>query len=100
MIEVVSSIGVLVVAMMGVLILVQATPLSEVLRFAGRVLLGLLLTLLAVYVLKVAWTCVLAPWLWAGFASLKALLQWLTITLVALIALLLIGRIVVRRFER
>jgi Na+-driven multidrug efflux pump len=94
MIEVLSSIGVLVVVVIGVLILLQVTSPGDVLRGAGRALIVLFIVVLALYALKMLWTCILVPWLWAGFASLKAALYWVTITLVALIALLLVARLV------
>jgi cell division protein FtsW (lipid II flippase) len=58
------------------------------------------LTLVVLCILKGLWLGVVIPWLSAAFESLKTIIEWLLVTIVALVALSLIGRIVLRRFGR
>ena len=80
--------------------MVQAISPSEALRFAGRALVGLFFAVLGFYALRMLWTCFLVPWFSAGLASFKASLSWLGITLLALIALLLVARLVFKHWWR
>lgn len=100
MVEIVSSIAVLAVVVIGLLIMVQAISPSEALRFAGRALVGLLFAVLGFHAVRTLWTYFLVPWFSAGLASFKASLSWIAITLVALITLLLAARLVFKRLGR
>lgn len=100
MIEVLTAIGVLGVVVTGILIMVQAESAGDALRFVGRALAVLFLAFFALCGLRFFWTCILIPWLWASFAGLKSALYWLTITLFALIALLLALRLILRQLGR
>ena len=100
MVEMVSSIAVLAVVVLGLLIMVQAISPGDALRFAGRALVRLLFAVLALAAVRTLWTCFLVPWFSAGLASFKASLFWIAITLVALIALLLALRLVFKQLGR
>jgi hypothetical protein len=100
MTEIVSLIAALAVVVVGILVMLQVATPADIGRYAARAVLVILTTILGWYLLKVFWTSVLVPWLEAGLASLKALLTWLIVTLIGLIALLLAARLAVRRFQR
>jgi cell division protein FtsW (lipid II flippase) len=59
---------------------------------------GLILVVLCI--LKGLWLGAVLPWFFVAFASLKTLVEWLFLIIVSFIALLLIGRLVLRRFGR
>lgn len=50
--------------------------------------------------MRTLWTCFLVPWFSAGLASFKASLTCFGITLLALIALLLVARLVFKQLTR
>jgi hypothetical protein len=100
MAELLTSIGTLAIILVGIAILLQITSIEEVLGFIGRAVAVCVLTLLVLCILKELWLGVVVPWLSAAFASLKTMVEWLLLAIVCLFALSLIGRLVLRRFER
>jgi multidrug transporter EmrE-like cation transporter len=93
-----TSIGTLVIVLTGMVILLQIATIKEVFGFVGRAVMVLLLTLVALCILKGLWADVMFPWLSAALKSLKTLIAWLLVTILGLVVLALIGRLVFRRF--
>jgi hypothetical protein len=100
MAELLTSIGTLVIVLVGIAILLQITSLKEVLGFIGRALAACVLTLVVLCILKGFWLGVVIPGLSAVFVSLKTMIEWFLVTLVGLVALSHIGRLILRRFGR
>ena len=95
-----SSIGTLAILLIGIFILLQIGTIKEVFGFVGRAVMVLLLTLVALCILKRLWADVMFPWLSAALKSLKTLTGWLLVTAVGLFALAFVCRFAFRRFGR
>jgi hypothetical protein len=100
MAELLTLVGTLAIILIGIAILLQMISVEEVCGFTGRAVMVFVLTLVVLCILKGLWLGVMIPWLSAAFESLKTLIEWLFVTTVCLIILLLVGRVVLRRFGR
>jgi len=93
--ELISAICVLGIVIVGLLIMIQAIAFGQVINAIGRLLLFVTAAVVAACVLRMLLVSVVVPWL----VSLKALVSWLALAAVAIIALALVVRIAVLRFQ-
>jgi hypothetical protein len=100
MAELLTSIGTLAIILVGIAILVQITSVEEVIRFIGRAVVVCVLAHVMLCILNGFWLGVLVPSLSAAFESFKTMIGWLLVAIVGLVALSLVGRLALRRFER
>lgn len=100
MTELLIAMGALAVILIGIAILLQIASVEDALGFIGRAVAALMLMILALCILKGLWVGVMVPWLSAAFEFLKTLIGWFVITILVVIALLFVGRVVLRRFAR
>jgi hypothetical protein len=100
MTELLTAIGTLAIILIGIAILLQITSVEDALSFIGRSVGALVLTILALCILKGIWVGVMVPWLSAALEFLKALIGWFVVTVIGVTALLIVGRVVVRRAVR
>jgi hypothetical protein len=83
------------VVIVGILIMTQAITFEQPFEAIGRLLLFVGLLLATAYVLRVLFCSFIVPW----FVSLKALLLWLAIGVLAVIFVALVVRLTVSRFQ-
>ena len=100
MAELLTAIGTLAVILVGIAILLQIASVEDALGVLWRAVVALVLMILALCILKSLWFGVMVPWLSAAFQFLKALMGWFVITILGVIALLFVGRVVIRRAGR
>jgi hypothetical protein len=100
MTELLTAIGTLSTILVGIALLLQIISIEEILGFIVRAAMVLVLMLVALCLLKSLWVGVMIPWLSATFEFLRALIEWLVVTILGLIAVSLIGRVVLRRAGR
>ena len=100
MTELLTAIGTLAIILIGIAILLQIASAEDALGFIGRAVAALVLLILALCILKDLWVGVMVPWLSSAFEFLKTLMGWLVTTVLGVIALLFVGRVVLRRFAR
>ena len=100
MTELLTAIGTLAIIVIGIAILLQITAVEDALSFIGRAVAALVLMILALCILKGLWVGVIVPWLSAAFEFLKTLIGWFVVTVIGVIALLMVGRVVLRRAVR
>jgi hypothetical protein len=100
MTQLLTVIGTLAIILIGIAVLLQITSIEDALSFIGRAVGALVLTILALCILKSIWVGVMVPWLSAALAFLKALIGWFVVTVIGVTALLIVGRVVVRRARR
>jgi hypothetical protein len=98
--ELLTSIGTLAIILIGIAILLQLTSVEDALGFIGRAVAAVVLMVVALCVLKGLWVQVIVPWLSFAFDFLKTLVGWFVITILGVMALLIVGRVVLRRIER
>jgi hypothetical protein len=100
MTELLTLIGTLGIILIGIAILLQIVSVEEVSGFMGRAAMALVFTLVALCILKCLWVGVMVPWLSFAFDFLKTLVGWFVIAILGVIALLIVGRVVLRRAGR
>ncbi len=93
--DLISAICVLWIVIVGMLIIIQAIAFGQVINAIGRLLLFVTAAMVAACVLRMLFVSVVVPWL----VSLKALVSWLALAALAIIALALVVRIAVPRFQ-
>jgi len=100
MTELLTAIGTLAISLIGIAILLQIVSIEQAFGFIGRAVAALLLMIVAFCILKGLWVGAMVPWLSSAFAFLTTLMGWFVITILGVIALLMVGRVVLRRVER
>jgi len=100
MAELPTLIAALAITLIGIAIMLQIISVEEVFNFMFRAVMVIGLILVVLCILKGLWLGAVLPWFFVAFASLKTLVEWLFLIIVSFIALLLIGRLVLRRFGR
>jgi hypothetical protein len=95
-----AAVGTLAVILIGMAVLLQMISIEDVLRNIGRAMTAILLTILALCILRSLWLCTIVPELSASFEFVKSLAEWLIVAMVGAIVLLTVGRVVFRRFSR
>lgn len=100
MTELLTAISTLAIILIGIAILLQIASVEDALGFIGRAVAALVLMILALCILKGLWVRVIGPWLFSAFEFLKTLMGWFVVTVLGVIALLIVGRVVSRRFAR
>ena len=98
--ELLTSIATLALVLIGIAILLRIISVEEASRFIGRAVMVLLLMLVALCILKGLWVQVIVPWLSSAFEFLTTLVEWFVITVLCVVALLTVGRVVLRRVGR
>jgi len=93
--ELISAICVLGIVIVGMLIMIQAITFGHMIDAIGRFLLFVTAAVAAACVLRMLLVSVVVPWL----VSLKALVRWLALAAVAIIALAVFVRITVSKFQ-
>jgi len=89
--ELISAVCVLGIVIVGMLIMIQAITLNAI----GRLLLFVMAAMAGACVLRMLLVSVVVPWL----VSLKALVRWLALAAIAIIALVFVVRITVSRLQ-
>jgi Na+/phosphate symporter len=100
MTELLAAVGTLAIILIGIAVLLQMISVEDVLRNIGRAMTVILLMLVALCILKSLWLSTIVPELSASFEFVKSLAEWLIVAVVGAIALLTVGRVVLRRFAR
>jgi hypothetical protein len=100
MIELLTAIGTLAVILIGVAIMLQLTSVEDAVGFIGRAVAAFVLMIVALCILKGLWVGVIVPWLSSALGFLTTLTMWFVIAILGVIALLFVGRVVLRRFGR
>ena len=100
MAELLTAIGTLAIILIGIAILLQIVSIEQAFGFIGRAVAALVLMIVALCILKGLWVRVIGPWLSSAFAFLTTLMGWFVIAILGVIALLMVGRVVLRRVER
>jgi hypothetical protein len=95
-----TAIGTLALILIGIAIMLQLTSVEDAIGFVGRAVAALVLTVLALCILKGLWLGVFVPWLSSAFAFLTSLMVWFVIATLGVITLLFIGPVVLRRVRR
>jgi hypothetical protein len=100
MAELLTVIGTLGIVLVRIAVLLQIISIEEILAFLGRALAIFVLVLVVLCILKRFWLGVMIPWLSAAFGSFKALIEWLLLIIVGLIALSLIAQLALWQLGR
>ena len=100
MAELLTLIGALVMILVGIAILLQIISVQEIFGFLGRCLATFVLMLVLLCILKGFWLGVMIPWLSAAFEFFKTLIEWLLLSTVVLVPLLLVARFALRQLGR
>jgi hypothetical protein len=100
MTELLTAIGTLGIVLVGIALLLQLISVEDAIGYIGRAVAALLLMIVAFCILKVLWVSAMVPWLSSAFAILTTLMGWFVIVILGVIALLIVGRVVLRRAGR
>lgn len=98
--EMLTLIVALAIALIGIAIMLQIISVEEVFNFVFRAAMVIVLMFVVLCTLKGLWLGAVLPWLSTAFESLKTLIEWFLLVIVGFIAVLLIGRLALRRFGR
>ena len=100
MTELLTAIGTLGIVLVGIALLLQLISVEDAIGYIGRAVAALLLMIVALCILKVLWVGAMVPWLSSAFKFLTTLMVWFVIAILGVIALLTVGRVVLRRVGR
>jgi len=98
--ELLTLVAALAIALIGIAIMLQIISVEEVFALVFRAAMVIMLAFVLLCLLRGLWLGAVLPWLFAAFEVLKTLVEGFFLVIVGFIAILLIGRLVLRRFRR